>query len=180
LCLQLYSSQQRSDNTQVPGPFRTKDCCTLTNKPMRYLRAVAVALTSVGFAHGAATDPTTDDALDTDSSYLTRYKHFVAHNTTQTCTTDDHFRPFNNQIRGVNMGTYVICIYIYIFIYTRTHTFVALSAFCMQYAVWALETLRTDDNPFASGFRTSKNMNSQTFSPLHLSHTRTTRRLAST
>jgi len=38
----------------------------------------------------------------------TPYKHFVAHNETQTCTADEHATPFNNQIRGVNLGGWMV------------------------------------------------------------------------
>ena len=31
------------------------------------------------------------------------FEHFVAHNKTMTCSADEHARPFNNQIRGVNL-----------------------------------------------------------------------------
>ncbi len=38
----------------------------------------------------------------------TQYAHFVAHNQTQTCTSDTHALPFNNQIRGVNLGGWMV------------------------------------------------------------------------
>ena len=42
---------------------------------------------------------------DADS---TQYKHFVAHNQTMTCSVDEHATPFNNQIRGVNLGGWMV------------------------------------------------------------------------
>ncbi len=36
------------------------------------------------------------------------FEHFVAHNKTRTCTSDAHARPFNNQIRGVNLGGWLV------------------------------------------------------------------------
>ena len=38
---------------------------------------------------------------DSDDSVV--FEHFVAHNKTMTCSADEHARPFNNQIRGVNL-----------------------------------------------------------------------------
>ncbi len=38
----------------------------------------------------------------------TKYKHFEAHNETQTCSADTHATPFNNQIRGVNLGGWMV------------------------------------------------------------------------
>jgi glucan 1,3-beta-glucosidase len=36
------------------------------------------------------------------------FQHFVAHNTTMTCTADEHAQPFNTQIRGVNLGGWMV------------------------------------------------------------------------
>ena len=36
------------------------------------------------------------------------FKHFTAHSDTQTCTSDEHATPFNNQIRGVNLGGWLV------------------------------------------------------------------------
>ncbi len=38
----------------------------------------------------------------------TQFLHFIAHNQTQTCTADAHALPFNNQIRGVNLGGWLV------------------------------------------------------------------------
>ena len=45
-----------------------------------------------------------DAKSDGDFEYLTRFRHFKYNNHTQTCAGDVHTRPFNNQIRGVNLG----------------------------------------------------------------------------
>lgn len=37
-----------------------------------------------------------------------QFKHFIALNETQTCIGDEHSRPFNNQIRGVNLGGWMV------------------------------------------------------------------------
>ena len=49
-----------------------------------------------------------DNATAYDPEDSTPYKHFVAHNKTMTCTADEHARPFNNQIRGVNLGGWMV------------------------------------------------------------------------
>lgn len=38
----------------------------------------------------------------------TQYRHFVAHNKTMTCTADEHATPFNNAIRGTNLGGWMV------------------------------------------------------------------------
>jgi len=38
----------------------------------------------------------------------TQYPHFIAMNETMTCTEDKHAIPFNNQIRGVNLGGWMV------------------------------------------------------------------------
>jgi len=45
--------------------------------------------------------------LDQDSD-ATAYKHFIAHNKTMTCSADEHALPFNNQIRGTNLGGWLV------------------------------------------------------------------------
>jgi glucan 1,3-beta-glucosidase len=36
------------------------------------------------------------------------FKHFVPNNSTRTCDADEHATPFNNQIRGVNLGGWMV------------------------------------------------------------------------
>ena len=36
------------------------------------------------------------------------FQHFVPHNDSMTCTADEHAQPFNNQIRGVNLGGFMV------------------------------------------------------------------------
>ena len=38
----------------------------------------------------------------------TVFQHFIAHNKTMTCSADEHARPFNNQVRGVNLGGWMV------------------------------------------------------------------------
>ena len=43
-----------------------------------------------------------------DEEDETQYTHFVAHNKSWTCSADSHATPFNNQIRGVNLGGWLV------------------------------------------------------------------------
>jgi len=51
-------------------------------------------------------------AADDDATGIpdggTEFKHFVAMNKTQTCVGDVHAMPFNNQIRGANLGGWMV------------------------------------------------------------------------
>jgi hypothetical protein len=48
------------------------------------------------------------DEEDEDTEDSTQFPHFIAHNKTMTCSADEHARPFNNQIRGVNLGGWMV------------------------------------------------------------------------
>ncbi len=52
-------------------------------------------------------EPQSPSALSTNPD-STQYAHFVAHNKTMTCTSDTHALPFNTQIRGVNLGGWMV------------------------------------------------------------------------
>eukprot|EP00977_Amphora_coffeiformis_P004934 scaffold1055_cov165-Amphora_coffeaeformis.AAC.8 len=54
-----------------------------------------------------AGDDNSTDAADDDEDAMV-FQHFVAHNKTMTCTADEHARPFNNQVRGVNLGGWMV------------------------------------------------------------------------
>ena len=56
--------------------------------------------------HTTTTSNNNDDDDDDDDSFV--LSHFVAHNKTMTCSSDEHARPFNNQIRGVNLGGWMV------------------------------------------------------------------------
>ena len=47
-----------------------------------------------------------DNASEQEDS--TVFQHFIAHNKTMTCSADEHARPFNNQVRGVNLGGWMV------------------------------------------------------------------------
>lgn len=48
------------------------------------------------------------DNNDDDDDDSIKFTTFVAHNKTMTCSADSHARPFNNQIRGVNLGGWMV------------------------------------------------------------------------
>jgi hypothetical protein len=79
---------------------------------------------SSGWASASSKSDDDDDMVDHDadvaktiSQYVeipdnakgfTRFTHFISINSTQTCLGDSHVRPFNNQIRGVNLGGWMV------------------------------------------------------------------------
>jgi glucan 1,3-beta-glucosidase len=46
--------------------------------------------------------------MSATSTATTQFKHFIAHDTNMTCSADGEARPFNNQIRGVNLGGWMV------------------------------------------------------------------------
>jgi glucan 1,3-beta-glucosidase len=80
----------------------------------RYASLAAVLLSSLSTASYASSDGSTSGDSDTvDTSYggddtSMQFKHFTAHNESMTCSSDEHARPFNNQIRGVNLGGWMV------------------------------------------------------------------------
>eukprot|EP00584_Thalassiosira_punctigera_P026548 CAMPEP_0172579318 /NCGR_PEP_ID=MMETSP1067-20121228/139187_1 /TAXON_ID=265564 ORGANISM="Thalassiosira punctigera, Strain Tpunct2005C2" /NCGR_SAMPLE_ID=MMETSP1067 /ASSEMBLY_ACC=CAM_ASM_000444 /LENGTH=261 /DNA_ID=CAMNT_0013372033 /DNA_START=174 /DNA_END=956 /DNA_ORIENTATION=- len=52
----------------------------------------------------APTQPNELDASDPGR----QFKHFTAYSSSQTCAADEHALPFNNQIRGVNLGGWMV------------------------------------------------------------------------
>ena len=57
----------------------------------------------------ASRDNTGDGGLNSSVAEVgTPYTHFIAMNHSQTCVGDAHARPFNNQIRGVNLGGWMV------------------------------------------------------------------------
>ncbi len=66
--------------------------------------ASLVLAASLVVATLAAEEPTaTPSAQDS-----VEFTHFIAHLSSQTCSSDTHARPFNNQIRGVNLGGWMV------------------------------------------------------------------------
>lgn len=61
---------------------------------------------SVWWASNRTTTRRTNTHHDNEDS--TEFLHFIAHNATMTCSADEHARPFNNQIRGVNLGGWMV------------------------------------------------------------------------
>ena len=66
-----------------------------------FLASAATILTTHAAAAAAAAQPVKADPE-------TQYKHFVAHHESHTCSADAHATPFNNQIRGVNLGGWMV------------------------------------------------------------------------
>jgi hypothetical protein len=60
----------------------------------------ATATTDNATNGGTSADDEEDDSLV--------FQHFIAHNKTMTCSADEHARPFNNQVRGVNLGGWMV------------------------------------------------------------------------
>jgi hypothetical protein len=68
---------------------------------MKFLFTALAALAMSGFANAS------EDVVDVPEGG-TQMKHFIAMNDTQTCIGDSHAKPFNNQIRGVNLGGWMV------------------------------------------------------------------------
>ena len=56
----------------------------------------------------ADTSPPESNGGEDENAEWTRFQHFLANNETMTCSADEHARPFNNQIRGVNLGGWMV------------------------------------------------------------------------
>ena len=57
------------------------------------------------------TNNSTDQGVDDHHVFgdeWTQFRHFMAHNKSMTCSADEHARPFNNQIRGVSLGGWMV------------------------------------------------------------------------
>ena len=68
-------------------------------KNLNILFTVSIFTAALSLSRAQATENPTDN---------TQYSHFVAHNKTQTCSSGVHALPFNNQIRGVNLGGWFV------------------------------------------------------------------------
>ena len=69
-----------------------------------YLSSIAVYAKPTPDDSNSATTPSpTPNEPDTNDTGL-QFKHFTAYSSSMTCDADEHALPFNNQIRGVNLG----------------------------------------------------------------------------
>ena len=59
-------------------------------------------------ASAAERSPAEDDPTEKEEEEGIQFRHFVAYNSSQTCSSDTHALPFNNQIRGVNIGGWMV------------------------------------------------------------------------
>jgi len=72
------------------------------------VQAKEAEIQSTGETATDENDGDDDDNDNDDGSDDIVLQHFVAHNKTMTCSADEHARPFNNQIRGVNLGGFMV------------------------------------------------------------------------
>jgi hypothetical protein len=70
---------------------------------MKFLANIVTAATLVSLPLFCKAN---DDNVMPENSI--QFQHFVALNDNQTCIGDAHARPFNNQIRGVNLGGWMV------------------------------------------------------------------------
>jgi glucan 1,3-beta-glucosidase len=77
---------------------------------MKILSFVLAAFMAVVASAADEEPPKTPGANDEDPAdgEGIEFKHFLAHSANQTCSADSHARPFNNQIRGVNLGGWLV------------------------------------------------------------------------
>ena len=62
-----------------------------------------------GGGPGDATSVAQDEEkADGDEGVSEKFKYFVAHPDSMTCSNDVHGTPFNNQVRGVNLGGWMV------------------------------------------------------------------------
>lgn len=75
-----------------------------------YLLLSQIFLCAYAVAQDIAPHPNSDLPKATADSATANnpYKHFIPNHDTQTCTADEHATPFNNQIRGVNLGGWMV------------------------------------------------------------------------
>jgi glucan 1,3-beta-glucosidase len=78
---------------------------TASNTIQRIMQEV-VDPTTIAFGNQNSTNNDNDDNNHTDTAIP--FQHFIAHDANMTCTADEHARPFNNQIRGVNLGGWMV------------------------------------------------------------------------
>ena len=69
--------------------------------------AVVASAARGGPPEDGAPDADADADANADGSVVT-LRHFKAYPSTMTCVSDDHALPFNNQIRGVNLGGWLV------------------------------------------------------------------------
>ena len=70
---------------------------------MNLRRHLSIFLTTVALVTSAKVTPT-ENVTDEGTPFM----HFLAFDSNQTCTSDKHAMPFNNQIRGVNLGGWMV------------------------------------------------------------------------
>jgi hypothetical protein len=74
---------------------------------MKIASWLIVALQASWWGSAVAVESSTADTDDSGDDTLA-FTHFIAHNKTMTCSADEHARPFNNQVRGVSLGGWMV------------------------------------------------------------------------
>jgi hypothetical protein len=70
---------------------------------------LSIILSTLAFrASAGASDHVAANNSSDNGEEGIQFRHFVAYNSTQTCSSDTHALPFNNQIRGVNIGGWMV------------------------------------------------------------------------
>uniref|UniRef100_A0A7S3QGF9 Glycoside hydrolase family 5 domain-containing protein n=1 Tax=Chaetoceros debilis TaxID=122233 RepID=A0A7S3QGF9_9STRA len=79
---------------------------------MKILASVLYLVGTFGSALSEATTDAVKAAPEVDTATKSgegiKFKHFTAHDETHTCSADEHATPFNSQIRGVNLGGWMV------------------------------------------------------------------------
>ena len=81
---------------------------------MKFLSFATAAALFTAVSASLDSSDTDNDVSDSDTSDAsmpeggTQFRHFIAMNDTQTCVGDVHAEPFNNQIRGANLGGWMV------------------------------------------------------------------------
>jgi hypothetical protein len=79
----------------------------VTSSWLLFLTA-ALQASGWGAAGAVESSPTSSADDDTAGDDTMAFTHFIAHNKTMTCSADEHARPFNNQVRGVSLGGWMV------------------------------------------------------------------------
>ena len=94
---------------------RTKAFTLLPKRPTMKIPASFVLAVLMAVAASAADEKPPKAHVDEDNTHphhddkeSIEFSHFIAHSANQTCSHDSHARPFNNQIRGVNLGGWLV------------------------------------------------------------------------
>jgi Cellulase (glycosyl hydrolase family 5) len=104
----LAPSSSSSNSTSSASASSNKE--ESSNKAVSSTSSSSSSSSSASSASSSGSDgqssSTTDEGSDGEDNVA--FPHFTAHNKSMTCSADEHARPFNNQIRGVNLGGWMV------------------------------------------------------------------------